>query len=69
MSTTPTARVIWSGSDATGTYRIVDTTRTDGNRFVFERRTGPDGLGDFGWVQVELPLAGILQQALSDLAS
>lgn len=63
--TTLAAHLLWSGTDDTGTYRIVDTGRPEGDRFVFERQLPPDALGGVGWVRVDLPLGAILQQALA----
>jgi hypothetical protein len=65
--TSAAAHIIWTGADETGTYRIVDTAHLGPDRFVFERQLPPDALGGVGWVRVDLPLAGILQQAITAL--
>jgi hypothetical protein len=65
--TTPGAHVVWSGTDDSGRYRIVDRGQGQSPRFVLEQEMQPDSLGGIGWSRVGLPLESVLTQALAAL--
>lgn len=59
--------LIWSGTVASGTFRLIDMSEAAAPRFTLEMQQAPDAFGQRGWTAVGLPFSDVLEAALSAL--